>query len=60
MLIFVLPTENRLVVSFWTFFQISLPPQRIRINRNHQKILLCRGIFLYRKTGFHLVNSRPC
>jgi len=26
MLIFVLPTEKRLVVSFWTFFQISWQP----------------------------------
>jgi len=32
---FVLPTEKRLVVSFWVFFQISRQPRRIRKNRNH-------------------------
>jgi len=36
----VLPTENSLVISFWTFFQISRQPGRIKMNRNHQKFLL--------------------
>jgi len=36
----VLPTEKSLVVSFWTLFQISRQPRRIRKNRNHQKFLL--------------------
>jgi len=40
MLTFVLPTEKRLVVSFWTVFQISRQPKRIRKNRDHQKFLL--------------------
>jgi len=30
----VLPTEKSLVVSFWTFFEISQQPRRIRKNRN--------------------------
>jgi len=36
----VLPTEKSLLVSFWTFFQISRQPRQIRKNRNHQKFLL--------------------
>jgi len=40
MLIFVFPTEKRLVVSF---FQISWQPRRIRKNRDHQKLLLMQG-----------------
>jgi len=32
MLIFVLPTKKRLVVSLWAFFQISQQPQGIRKN----------------------------
>jgi len=36
----VLPTEKSLVVSFWTFFQISQQSRRMRKNRNHQKFLL--------------------
>jgi len=39
----VLPTEKSLVVSCWTFFQISQQPRRIRKNRNHQKNLLIQG-----------------
>jgi len=35
MFILVLPTEKSLVISFWTFFQISLQPRRIRKNWNH-------------------------
>jgi len=42
-LTFVLPTEKRLEVSFLTFFQVSRQPRRIRMNRNHQKILLMQG-----------------
>jgi len=42
----VLPIEKRLVVSFWTFFQSSRQPKRIRKNRDHQKFYWCRGIFL--------------
>jgi len=42
-LIFVLPSKNRLVVSFWIFFQISWQPQRIRKCRNHQKCCWCKG-----------------
>jgi len=37
MLTFVLPTEKRLVVSFWKYFQISRQPRRIRKNQNYQK-----------------------
>jgi len=33
-----MPTEKSLVVSFWTFSQISWQPRRIRKNRNHEKI----------------------
>jgi len=36
-LTFLLPTEKCLIVLFWTFFQISLQPRRIRKNRNHKK-----------------------
>jgi len=36
----VLPTEKSLVVSFWTCFEVSRQPRRIRKNRNHQKFLL--------------------
>jgi len=43
MLIFVLPIKKRLVVSFWTFFQISRQPRRIRKSRNHQNFLLMQG-----------------
>jgi len=43
MLIFVLSTEKRLVVSFWTFFLISRQPRRIRKNRDHEKIMLMQG-----------------
>jgi len=43
MLTFVLPTEKRLVVSFWTFFQISQQPRLIRKYRDHQKFLLMQG-----------------
>jgi len=39
----VLPTKKSLVVSFWTLFQISLQPRRIRKNRNHQEFLLMQG-----------------
>jgi len=46
MLTSVFPTEKRLVASFWTIFQISWQPKRIRKNRNHQKFYWCRGIFL--------------
>jgi len=46
MLTFVLPTEMRLVVSCWTFFQISLQPRRIRKNPDYQKFLLMQG-YLY-------------
>jgi len=46
MLNFVLPTEKRLVVTFWTFFQVSRQPRRIRKNRNRQNFYWCRGIFL--------------
>jgi len=35
----VLPTENNLVVSFWTFFQISRQPRSIRKKRNHQNFV---------------------
>jgi len=45
-LIFVLQTNKRYVVSFWTFFHISRQPQRIKKNRNHQTFCWCRGIFL--------------
>jgi len=34
---FVLPTYKRLIVSFWTFFQISRQPQRIRKNQNWRR-----------------------
>jgi len=46
MLTFALPTGKRLVVSFWTFFQISRQPKRIRKNRDHQKFLLMQVILL--------------
>jgi len=46
MLNFVLPTKKRVVVSFWTFFQISRQSQRIRKNRSHQNSCWCRSIFL--------------
>jgi len=36
----VLPTEKRLVTSFWSIFQISRQPRRIWENRDHQKFLL--------------------
>jgi len=36
MLISVLPIKKRLVVLFWTFFQISWQPRQIRKNRDHQ------------------------
>jgi len=42
----VLPTEKSLVVTFWTFFEISRQPRRIRRNRNNQKFCWCRSIFL--------------
>jgi len=38
-----LPTEKRLVVSFWTFFKYlgnQGELERIRKNRNHQNFLL--------------------
>jgi len=35
MLTFVLPAEKRLLVLFWTFFQLSRQPRRIRKNWNH-------------------------
>jgi len=38
-----LPTEKRLVVSFWTFFQIYQQPKQIEKNGNHQKFLLMQG-----------------
>jgi len=38
-----LPTEKRLVTSFWSIFQISRQPRRIRKNRDHQKFLLMQG-----------------
>jgi len=40
---FVLPTEKSLVVSFWTSFQNSRQPRRIRRNWHYQKILLMQG-----------------
>jgi len=43
MLIFVLPTEKRLVVSFWTYFQISQQPQRIRKKMKPPKIVIDAG-----------------
>jgi len=43
MLIFILPTEKSLVVSFWRFFQIFRQPRQIRKNQNHKKILLMKG-----------------
>jgi len=46
MLIFVLPTKKRLVISFWIFFQISRQPQRIRRKRTTKNFCWCRGIFL--------------
>jgi len=39
----VLPTEKYLVTSFWSFFQISRQPRRIRNNQDHQKFLLMQG-----------------
>jgi len=39
----VLPTEKYLVTSFWSNFQISWQPRRIRKNRDHQKFLLKQG-----------------
>jgi len=36
----VLPTEKCLVTSFWSIFQISRQPRRIKKNRDHQKFLL--------------------
>jgi len=44
MLIFALPTKKRLIVSFWTFFQISRQSRRIRNNRDHQKNFVDAGI----------------
>jgi len=43
-----LPTEKRLVVSFWTFFQISRQPRRIRKTETTKNSCCCscRGIFL--------------
>jgi len=44
MLIFVLPTKMRLVVSFWTFFSnISRQPRRIRKKRDRKNFCWCRG-----------------
>jgi len=31
----VLPIEKSLVVSFWTFFEMSWQPRRIRKNQDH-------------------------
>jgi len=45
MLIFVLPTEKSLVVSFWTFFKIFLQPRRIRTETT-KNVCWCKGIFL--------------
>jgi len=39
MLVVVLPTKMRSEVSFWTFFQISRQPRRIRNNQDNLKIL---------------------
>jgi len=52
MLIFVLLIENFLVVLFWTFFQTSRQPQRIRKERNHQNFCWCRGIFYLSNATF--------
>jgi len=43
MLTFVLPTEKSLVVSFWTFFQISQQSRRIRKNLEHKIFWLTQG-----------------
>jgi len=51
-LTFVLPTEKRLVVSFWTFFQISQQPRHIRKNRDQQKLLLMQGYLSTLKLQF--------
>jgi len=42
----VLPTEKSLVVSFWTFFQISRQPRQIKRTKNTKNFCWCRGIFL--------------
>jgi len=44
MLIFVLPTEKSLVVSYiLNMLQIFQQPRQIGKNRNHQKFLLMQG-----------------
>jgi len=63
MFIFVLPTKKRWLVSFWTCFQISRQPQRIRHGRNYQKILLVQGFLSKVKLDnplfcFNLINRR--
>jgi len=46
MLIFVLPTENCLVVSLWIFFKYtSQQPKQIR-KKNTESFCWCRGICL--------------
>jgi len=40
----VLPTEKYLVTSFWSIFQISRQPRRIRKNRDPPKIFVDAGV----------------
>jgi len=42
----VLPTEKHLVVSFWTFFQISRQQGELERTETTKNFCWCRGIFL--------------
>jgi len=44
MLTFVKLTEKRLVVSLWTFFQISLPPRWSEKTETIKNFCWCRGL----------------
>jgi len=42
----VLPTKKCLVISFWSFFQVSWQPRRIERTKTTKYFGWCRGIFL--------------
>jgi len=46
MLTFVLPTEKRLVVSFWTFFKFFGNQGELERTETTKKFYWCRSIFL--------------
>jgi len=45
MLTYVLPTEKRLIVSFWTFFKYLSNHSELERTKINKKFCWCRGIF---------------